>query len=441
MAVAAPKIISLETVNITSLSPKDLVALRKNVMEIILFTKKFELSLSNLSKTKKMGERIWYEMDISIKSINDFESEIIYILREKPTDYIVNRVIEKNVQSSKLQYRSRINALKLLFGKNVNDETGEISNFELIPLDEYLEGPKKEIHEDPIESSEDSLNNVNPSAKDSKENPKKKNKIEPLESFLDKNMPLQKERKNRANQVAINKFDSPDLNLSKELPSEKETGRIPRILGLEYFLGFEKETIESINSFKETGEELRLDINLDRIVFNVYGNTYNKENYNNIRYGLGLSKNVGDNIYGVAPKINLNAAYLFNLYDQKWYLGGLVDLEKSGYVSVPIRGEGVQSIDTFYVWSGIESKVNFSTFGLPTHMRLSFKKSFMANASAGSNTKSVDLEGSRIDVAMGWLITKRLGIEFKYEFGNFTANTNVKLENNHNLTALRIFYN
>lgn len=436
----ADKMMLLDFDEIQNLELDEVNNIRKSTIEIVAFSKKFNLVLAKVNKKTLAQKHVWYEVKVEIKRVNIFESSMKMSLIEMPSGHLINIVQEPKVTNLKLQYRARMNVLKLLFGKNFNEENGEVINDEIIPLDEYInergvrievdKKNKKNIYEP--NKLEDKAPELDPESEDKdKKNPPPPE--EPVPAVVKKGPP-------KKYPVTISKFESPNLNLSKE--AIKPIVRKSKInkYSFNYMLGLEKEYIESTNQFV-SNEQVELVVNLDRLIVGFGINVAPEDSDGSYGFGLMLSKNVGENEYGVSPKYLLTANYDYDLYNQNIFVGAFAEFERSGYINIRNRGSGIENIDSNLLWMGIGAKLVFNLFGAEVETSAKLMKTFIANSNLGIDKKSVQMDGSKFQITAGSKIYKKIGIEFAYENVDVSSMILSKIETKHSVTTVKLVYN
>lgn len=447
-----PKIITMNFQQVQNLTQEELSNLRKSALEVVLLAKKFELSVSELNKAKLAEGKNWYEFQTKIAKNpeNDFEME--YLLLEKPSNNIINRVKESKVQSSKIQYRARILSLKLLFGKYVNDVTGEVSEYKVIPLNEFQEPLEGEL-KTPPEAKEKLKNPDQPASvldineldlpefnfppvkkvtevEDKKEDPKIENPKKSSEGFKsEKSFP-----------VSISNFSSPNINLEK-LPYQPDLPK-PSLYKttFSYAVGLEKEAITS-NIVFGTNEAVDLEINLDRLTFKFMANHFDNGNGHYFHFGGALSTNVGENEYGVGSRFMAFGDYHLDIYEEKVFAGPLAEIERNGYANLRDRGEGIKPVSTNLVWVGIGGKFVWEMSNRVVTTTLALKKTFIANSDIGPGGDSVMVEGSKGQFGIKSTVYGNWGLELNVERMNVTSVVASKINNEHTLAAFNVVYN
>lgn len=447
-----PKIITLNFNEVQNLTQEELANLRKSAIEVVLLAKKFELSVSKLNEVKLAENKVWYEFRTKVQSSSDNEFDLEYSLFEMPTNKIINKIKESKVQNSKLQYRGRILSLKLLFGKYVDDSTGVVSEYKVIPLNEFQE-PKEGEFKAPPEAKEKIKNPDQPaSVLDINElelpafnfppvkkvtNIDEKNdepKIEPPKKSSEglkgeKNFP-----------VSISNFSSPNINLEK-LPYQPDIPK-PSLYKttFSYAVGLEKEAITS-NIVFGTNEAVDLEINLDRLMFKFITNHFDNGNGHYFHFGGALSTNVGKNEYGVGSRFMAFGDYHLDIYQEKIFAGPLAEIERNGYANLRDRGEGIKPVSTNLVWVGIGGKFVWEMSTRVITTTLALKKTFIANSDIGPGGDSVMVEGSKGQFGVKSTIYGNWGLELNVERMNVTSVVASKLNNEHTLAAFNVVYN
>lgn len=442
-----PNIIVFKQNKIDGLSKDEEVNLRKSSLEAILLAKKFELSLADLKNEKLGKDKVWYLFLTSINKNTESEWDMRFELVEQPSGNIINRVTEKRVLKQQLQYRARINSLKLIFGKYVNETTGAIEKNIVIPLDEYVEikssGDEKSSHENELKVENPASVSLDFEPEklvdmkfQEKDNPEKKeDEVDPPK--------VQKPRINRTesnNPVTISNFTSPNINLEK-LPYKPEEIKISKyVKSFSYETGVEKETIESSLVFTSS-ENVNTDISLSRLMLKFALNSSDDVNGNYLKHAFSFSKNIGDNEYKVGPKLTLGSSYHYEILERRLRLGASGELERSGYANLRSRGEGIQAITSTLLYGGVGMQLIFEISNYNSVLSLNFKRSFWGSSDIADGGNSAMIDGSKIELSLKTTVYELWGISFLAASGNVNSAVSTKLNNKHNMMALYVAYN
>lgn len=445
----APKPIVIKLDQTAGIEKNEITSLRRSIIESIILAKKFELSLANFDAKKVDENKIWYEFRADVSRSNNFENDVTFKLIERPSGYLINVVKESALHNTRLQYRVRVMALKLLFGKYVNELTGELlPNPEVIPLDVYIEDKEKKINNKKASINTDKMPIPEFAVGDSE-----------LASLNRKLAEIQKANKEAAEQNAqiakkvradeiiaptnlptINSFSSPDLDLRKGPEMQEKSSPSTYQKSFSYSVGFEKESIES-NIVFITNEAVDVEINIDRVYAKVISKHYDTGKNNYFNFSGMLSKNVGKNEYGVTPKVLISGDYFYDLFEQRFMVGVIGELERNGYANLRQRGEGITAISSTMAWIGVGTKYGFTLYDRAFVSSFAFKRTFIANSDIGTNGDSVLIEGSKIQAGIGCKIVGLWGLEINVEKSSFTSVVVSKLENQHFSTSLNLVYN
>lgn len=443
-----PKIIVLRQSSLDGLSREEGVNLRRSSLEAILLAKKFELSLADLKKDELGKDKVWYLFQTEVVKTTNSEWNMKYELIEMPSGNIINRVIEKRVLGQQLQYRGRINSLKLIFGKYVNESTGALEKEIVIPLDQYVEVNEKKPDE---ESNKNELpSDVPVSVNLILEEEKASPKMDLKEEEVSKNKENEAEKpkvgkKNLANsslnnQVTISNFSSPNIDLAKE-PYKPEEIKISNFVrSFSYSLGLEKETIDSSLVFT-SNETVNTEISLSRLMLRLSMNSSDDVNGNYIKHHLGLSKTVGDNEYKVGPKLSLGSSYHYELLERRLRFGANAELERSGYANLRSRGEGIQAITSTILYGGVGCQFLFELGKYPSMLSLGFKRSFWGNSDIADGGESAIVDGSKTELSFKSLVYGMWGFNLVAETGTINSAVSTKLDNKHSMMAIYVVYN
>ncbi len=339
----------------SSLTETEKNYIKKNVFEVLMQTNRFNIILGH--QYKKTSRENLFSLTIQITDApsingtrtNDFNVKLI--LKDEVEDYLINFKQEKRVLRNKLQVTLRSLLYGIFYGDNYNPEQDEVILDEIIPLKKKNNKPKpkKEKKEKAVSEEvilEETVAEVQP-MEHKKEEEKKKEDPAPK--------PPKKEKSKKEAEIAD--FDSPNLDLEKEVPklakeiilSNKWTNQF------RLYVGNVDEEIVS-DSIVQVGTTT------SRIVIGGDGHmgVDGRNHFYTFGGEVGLVK--GEHEFGFGPKYDIYGGYNIAPLGNFFSIGPAVSLSNLNYAAVFTEGAGQKRFSGSGLWAGAKSEI-FIDFG------------------------------------------------------------------------------
>jgi len=356
----APKKVSRYNIGVkssytSSLTETEKNYIKKNVFEVLMQTNRFNIILGH--QYKKTSRDNLFSLTIQITDApaingargNDLNLKLI--LKDEVEDYLINFKQEKRVLRNKLQITLRALLYGIFYGENYNPQQDEVIVDEIIPLKKKNNKPKpkkekkdKEVSEEVI--LEETVAEVQP-MEPVEEEEKKKEEPKPD--------PPKKEKPKKEAEIAD--FDSPNLDLEKEIPvkpkeivlSDKWTNQFRLYVG-----NVDEEIISD--------SVVQIGTTTSRIVIGGDGHmgVDGRNHFYTFGGEVGLVK--GEHEFGFGPKYDIYGGYNIAPLGNFFSIGPAISLSNLNYAAVFTEGAGEKRFSGSGLWAGAKSEI-FIDFG------------------------------------------------------------------------------
>ncbi|GEM_PF-4108171 len=429
------KMMALDLKSVKDMSINEISFIRKSVLEAIFAAQIFEITLGKIDK--RVGKnKLWYEIKVSHKKNEKGLSHLQFHLLERPSNMIINYISEDNLIRAKVQYRSRVLAYKLMFGKWFDEKSGKLIEPKVVNLKKSnkSENGEEEFLEEDIEEEE--VEEV-PLGPDKKRKPKKKVRRKKKKRAI-KTTTLKKQKK----KVKIQSFSSPDLDLTKKSRAKKEgEGRnLEWMSRFDYSFGYQREVALSNVSLAQN-EKLETETSIQRMAIKASSSTRIKGLVQHFHYGGSVSSVVAEDQYDIGPRINLYGNFNYDLYSSYVFAGVNLEYDKLSFVNISSRGQGLSVFSSNTVWVGGGMRYIDQIKGHVVSLEADVKKAMIANTNASSSGESVPLDGSKLHLQGRLALFKGWGVGLSYESIELTSVSSSDLNNNHSIVGMYLTYN
>lgn len=429
--------ISLKLDGLNDFEEVDRRFLRKSALEIILATNEFEILL-NENNIHSIHEVNNYVLIANSKQKKNGDFELFYSLRNINAKVTIAEVKRSSVERKRLQLESRRMLYQLFYGENFDLSTNElrinklrkelvadISKSDKSTSNSELKAPKIETVDLEQKANEEMVA-ANKAAK-------KAIKLE----VVKKN----KKRKKKKETAKINKFNSPNLDLRKNISrEEKKISKLTLIPDSFYSIGYLKETTNASNSIS-ADEQVKSLTNLSSINITYLSNIKVEEWDEYFSIGGAFSSILSENPYGIAPRFSLYGSYNKTLFTNKIF--GSIDLEyeRISFASVAQRGSGLKGFSNSILWAGVGLKYIDELWGKKVVTQGFYKKVLVGSSDLESNGSSVVVEGLKLTFDMSINFYKRFGAGLFVELAQFSSLSNSQFDTEHQVAGVRFVYN
>lgn len=429
------KMMALDLKSVKNMNVSEVSFIRKSVLEAIFAAQIFEITLGKIDK--RVGKnKVWYEIKVSHQKNEKGLSHLQFHLLERPSNLIINYISEDNLIRAKVQYRSRVLAYKLMFGKWFDEKSGKLIEPKVVNLKKSnkSENGEDEFFEDDIEEEEIEEVPLTPDNKKRKVKKKSKRKKKKVSKVT---APKKKKKK-----VSIQSFSSPDLDLTKNsnVKKEGEARSLEWMSRFDYSFGYQRELALSNVSLADD-EELGTETSIQRVVIKASSSMRVKGWVQHFHYGGSFSSVIAEDQYDISPRVNLYGNFNYDLYASYVFLGLNLEFDKLSFVNISSRGEGLKVFNSNIVWVGAGLRYIDQIKGHVISLEADVKKAMIANTNASSNGESVPLDGSKLHLQGRVALYKGWGVGVSYESIALTSVTTQDLDNNHSIVGMYLTYN
>ncbi|MBC98107.1 MAG: hypothetical protein CME63_10175 [Halobacteriovoraceae bacterium] len=381
----------------SSLTETEKNYIKKNVFEVLMQTNRFNIILGHQYKKTKRDNLFSLTIQITdapaISGERDNDLNVKLILKDEVEDFLINFKQEKRVLRNKLQITLRSMLYGIFYGKNYDEKRDELIVNEILPLKKKEENKKpKSPKKNPEKAEDPVLEETVPEVLPEPEPKPEKEKKEPK-----KEEPEVKKEEKKKDKVEISDFDSPNLDLEKEIPpkpkkvelSDKWTNQFRMYVG-----NVDEEIISD--------SVVQIGTTTSRIVLGADGHMGVEGRNHFYTFGgeVGLVK--GDHEFGFGPKYDFYGGYNIAPLGNFFSIGPSVSLSNLNYAAVFTEGAGEKRFSGSGLWGGVKSEI-FIDFSLFT-LLLDFRYQRVLVGSITSNAGD-DVEASGSKVIMSATVT------------------------------------
>ncbi len=394
--------------------------IKKNIFEVLMQTNRFNIILGQNYK-KTMRENL-FSLTVQITdappigSIRKNDLNVKLILKDEVEDFLINFKQEKRVLRDKLQITLRSLLYSIFYGKNYDVLKDEIIVDEILPLKKKIKNkiPKKSEKEEE-EQVEVLLEETVAEVKPAEEQPPKDKKEE------EKKDPPKKKKKKKKNKVEISDFDSPNLDLEKEIPPKPKTILLPEKWTNQFrmYVGNVDEEIISDSVVK-------IGTTTSRVVIGANGHmgVSGRNHFYTFGGEVGLVK--GDHEFGFGPKYDFYGGYNIAPLGNFFSIGPAVSLSNLNYAAVFTEGQGEKRFSGGGLWGGLKSElfIDFSLFSILLDFRYQRVLAGSISSSAGDD---VEASGTKVIMSATLTVWENWGIALRNESIEMTTLTDSNL--------------
>jgi hypothetical protein len=382
--------------------------IKKNIFEVLMQTNRFNIILGHQYKNTQKDNL--YSLSIQITDapvINESRKNdlnVKLILKDEVGNYLINYKEEKRVLRDKLQITVRKMIYGIFYGENYDPNLDKVINDEIIPLKKKLndknQGGDKPVGEEinlvegdpkPLEDEE------KPPVEEEEEEEEEKPKLPP---------PPKKENPKA---VDISDFDSPDIDLSKDVPKEPKKIDLP----LNWTNAF-RMYVGSVDEEIVADSIVTVGTTTNRIVLGANGHIGVTDRNHFITYGGELGFVNGSHEFGFGPKYDFYGGYNVAPFGEFISVGPALSFSNLNYAAVFSAGDGERRFSGGGLWGGAKSEI-FVDFG-PFSVLLDFRyQRILVGTISNSGGDSVEASGTKVIMSGRVTFWENWGIGFRNE--------------------------
>lgn len=436
--------ISLKMDELKNLTNYEIDFLKKSAFEAVVASRSFEIILVEKQLNTAPGE-VYFNISLASQITNDGKYNLEFNLLEVPSGEVISKVTANKIEREKVQLTSRKMLYTLIFEK-YNPKESELS-------------VKEEIVKAIEKAAKNNANakNQNRSSKNSVRNKlevKPREDEKPIEEPGKEKAPNDKqvddEKKNEKsppraimpNSSKTNNFESPNLDLRKEVEKEKKDSGFKFTLksNYEFSLGYEKE--ESIaNSVIDSEATLETNTNTTLLALNFQANSKIEEWDKYFSYGGTFTKIISDDVYGIPPRLSINLKYNQNIWARLLFVNFVLEYERFSFVSLAQRGSGLSAFSNNTLWTGADLVYEDEIYSKKTTLGISINKVLVGTSDLTLLDKSITIDGNKLKIWAKRNIWREFGLQLHYATISFSSLSSTKYETNHSVVGLNLTYN
>lgn len=422
------------------ISEFDQHSLRKSALQVVLGTNEFELLL-NENNTVDIYQLNRYVLNLKSRKSTQTSYNLDFSLLNVSTNKKITSFKKNEVNIKKFQLESRKLLYKVFYGENYNLQKNTFIKKKLSKkIKSDLNEQKKAIknNQEKLNKKIKKVSTVKINNEDSHEDTELVNKEDKEKGDVKS---VQTKRKTKKNTAKISEFESPDLNLKKNIPDiVNENFNLSLIPDSFYAIGFLKESTLSNNPINSS-ENIDTQTNLTSINVTYLNNIKVNEWNEYFSIGGAISKILSENPYGIVPHFSLYASYNKQLFVESFFVSLDFEYEKISFSSVSSRGSGLKGFSNSTLWTGFGFKYIGSIYGKKLVTSSFFKKSFIGSSDLSATSESVAIDGTKLVFDISLNVYDRFGAGLFYETASFTSSSNNSFSTDHQIIGLRLVYN
>jgi len=414
------------------LNDQEIQFIRKSAFEAIFVSKSFNLLLHESEMQSQSVKQIVYKIEAIIfeEDPNSSLYSIDFFLIDTKNNLFLHKIHESHVAKSKVQFRARVMLFKLIFGKNFDEKSNQLLKSEISPtlLSPGIKNDRDNLNPESqsyIEKFYQELMNQFNRRKNSQPTlpvPPPPAKPPETDTVL---------RKYKEDRVSISNFESPNLNLARNPPSETEKAqnRLNLISNYNFGVGYNADSFTS-KALIETQSEVK------RYIIDLGVNIKAPKSDRFTSLNASYAQIVGDDDYKIGPIYALQSTYNFNLGWQALYLGPALEYQSFSFVNLGARGTGLQTWSNKIIWVGAHLLLIVPIKNSKLIVNLDFYKTGHASTNFKDKQGSIPLSGDKTNYAISYIFWKNFGLKvFKTDIKLYSF-SDTNLSNHHSQYGL-----